>query len=111
MKKPKRVLFDADFGCGKTLLMKHSACRLAKEIEKIATRSETFTYDTKDENTDMESEKEKHPQPAERPNVFFVSLTAAKDQEVDETTWRRPAVIDVANEMDFLGTGVKVFNY
>ena len=63
-----RVLLTSDFGCGKTLLLKHFASHVARK------------------------ERER--------KVFFVSLAAAEYQDIC-TSDRRPAVIDVANEVDF----------
>jgi SpoVK/Ycf46/Vps4 family AAA+-type ATPase len=110
MKKPKRVLFDSDFGCGKTLLMKHTASCLVKEIENSIPKYVTTIYDSETENTynTFQSEMEKNAKNGKKKEVFFVSLTAAKTQEFDETTWTKPAVMDIANRMDFEGTGVKV---
>ena len=79
----KRVLFDSDYGCGKTLLMKHFASVLAKlESKKTVEHEETK-------------------------KVFFVSLAAATSTFA-ENYLSSQAVIDVANELDFEDTDVQV---
>ena len=82
LKNPQRVLFDSDFGCGKTLLMKHFAVNHAS---------------TSNSDSDQPLRK-----------VFYVSLASARGQAYDEQSWTRPAIIDVATEMDFSGTAVEV---
>lgn len=87
LKSPKRVLFDADFGVGKSLIMKYSACELAKKLK-----------------TKCLEEK-----------VFYISAAAAKSQDrlnsnqEPNPSLRCPAIFDVANEIDFEETGVQVF--
>ena len=101
MKKPQRVWFDADFGCGKTLLMKYFATVLARHIAEDEALSGHSAED---------GDQEDHEGEIKRTNVFFVSCAAARGQEVDELSWTRPAVLDVANLLDFKKTGVKVNN-
>ena len=85
----KRILFIADFGCGKTLLMKNFASIVARNKRGNCYQSK----------------------------VFFVSLAAAKGQELENKSeenntliqsYRHPAVIDVANKIDFQGKDVQV---
>ena len=85
----KRVLFNSDFGCGKTMLEKNFAKILA----------------------------EKERQNGHKRKVFFLSLAAAKGQELHEKddktrapiqSYTQPSVIDVANQLDFAGKNVEV---
>ena len=78
-----------DFGCGKTLLLKYFANKLAKRELQIGQKKE----------------------------IHFLSLASAKGQELQEMngqsqclikSYRQPSVIDVANIIDFKGTDVKV---
>lgn len=76
-----KLIFDADFGCGKTLLLKSKALHLAVKYKSCE----------------------------EKVDIVFVSVSAAISQRYDEV-WREEKVIELANKQEFEGTGVKALS-